>query len=147
MNYHLGTKGLNIEGLTAAAADQGMSIDEAMAIVEQDGWMYTGVQPRYTTSYVCSAFVAAMYKAAGMFGDMEINATEFGPKDIYQMNIFDMNYQRPQACIDADPDAPFCQLLGKYRMTFPGLCSIDPYSHMNEKCQSIAPEFVRNEGC
>jgi hypothetical protein len=72
-----------------------MTIDEAMAIVEEDGWMYYGVQPRNTTSYVCSAFVAAVYQAAGVFGDKKINAVEFSPKDIYQMNIFDMNYQRP----------------------------------------------------
>lgn len=56
-------------------------------MVEIDGWEYNdGV------SYVCSAYVAAMYKAAGLFGDLEINAVEFTPKDVYILNFFDLNY-------------------------------------------------------
>ena len=78
-------------------------MDQIGAMVEIDGWEYNdGV------SYVCSAYVAAMYKAAGLFGDLEINAVEFTPKDVYILNFFDLNYQRPQACIDADPDQPWC---------------------------------------
>lgn len=44
-----------------------MTMDEVVAIPEIDGWQYNdGV------SYVCSAYVAALYKAAGLFDDMEI---------------------------------------------------------------------------
>jgi len=136
-----------MEQLVAASADRNMSIDAVMAMVELDGWLYSGVQPRNTTSYVCSAYVAALYKAAGLFGDLEINAGEFTPKDVYQLNIFDLNFQRPQACQDADPNQPFCQLLGKYRMTYPGYSTIDVYAHMDETCPSIAPEYVRPAGC
>lgn len=50
-----------------------------MAVPEQDGWIYYGEEPRDGRSWVCSAYVTAMYKAAGLFGDMEINSTEFGP--------------------------------------------------------------------
>jgi hypothetical protein len=49
-----------------------------------------------------------LYKAAGLFDDLEINATEFTPRDVYSLDFFDLNYQRPQACIDADPDLPYC---------------------------------------
>lgn len=78
-------------------------MDEVGALPEIDGWEYSdGV------SYVCSAYVAAMYKAAGLFGDFEINATEFTPKDVYTLDFFDMNYQRPEACASADPNVPWC---------------------------------------
>jgi len=78
-------------------------MDNVGSIVEVDGWEYSdGV------SMVCSAYVAAMYKAAGLFDDMEINAVEFTPRDVYTLNFFDLDYQRPQACIDADPDLPYC---------------------------------------
>ena len=47
-----------------------------------DGWQYTGVF-HDGESYVCSGFVAAVWKAAGIFGDLPINAVEFGPHDVY----------------------------------------------------------------
>jgi hypothetical protein len=59
-------------------------------------------------SYVCSAYVAALYKAAGLFGDMEINATEFTPRDVYELNFFNTTMDRPQQCIDADPELKHC---------------------------------------
>jgi len=96
---------------------------------------------------VCSAFVAAMWKAAGIFGDNYINAVEQGPKDVYQMDIFNKTWTRPQACIDADADYPHCQIMGKYRLDFPGWSSIPIYPHMNDNCPSIAPDFVRPDGC
>lgn len=95
LNFRLGTKGLDIAGVAAAAAQKGMSVQELMAVVEEDGWEYTGIEPRDGRSWVCSAYVAAVYKAAGLFGDMEINATEFGPTDIYELNFFDMDFKRP----------------------------------------------------
>jgi len=118
-----------------------------MAMPELDGWLYSGVQPRNTTSYVCSAYVAAIYKAAGLFDDMEINAAEFAPRDVYSLNFFDLNWTRPQACLDADPNQPFCQLLGKYRMTWPGISTVAPYARMDERCPTMAPEYVRPDGC
>jgi hypothetical protein len=75
-----------------------MGLDDVMGMVEQDGWEYTGQLPRDGLSYVCSAYVAAMYKAAGLFGDLEINATEFTPKDVYTLDFFDLEYERPEVC-------------------------------------------------
>jgi len=91
--------------------------------------------------------VAALYKAAGIFGDMEINAAEFTPRDVYNLKIFDLDFVRPQVCQDADPDQPFCQLLGKYRVTYPGYSTVAPYAHMDETCASLAPDYVRKDGC
>jgi len=142
INKRFGTVGLPMESLMTLAADKSETMDDVGAIVEQDGWIYSdGV------SMVCSAYVAAMYKAAGLFDDMEINAVEFTPRDVYTLAFFDLDYQRPQACIDADPELPYCQILGKYKMTFPGYSTIEPYPHMAENCPTIAPEYVRPDGC
>lgn len=124
-----------------------MSIQDVMAMVEQDGWIYSGEEPRDGLSYVCSAYVAAHYKAAGLFDDLEINATEFTPRDVYVLNVFDLESPRPEQCVTADPDSPFCQLLGNYRMTLPGYSTITPYEHMDEHCPSVGPAYFRPDGC
>jgi len=49
-----------------------MSLDDVMAITEMDGWKYTGLKPRDGESMVCSAYVAAVWKAAGMFDDYHV---------------------------------------------------------------------------
>lgn len=146
LNFKLGTKNLNITEVADEAALRGLNISDVMAIVEQDGWNYTG-EYHDGESMVCSSFVVGLWKAGGLFGDLPINAVEWGPKDVYQVDFFNKNPTRPQQCIDADPNQPWCQLLGKYRMTFPGFSTIKPYAHMNDKCPSIAPDFVRPDGC
>ena len=115
-------------------------------MVEVDGWKYTG-QWHDGESMVCSCFVAALWKAAGLFGDDYINAVEWSPKDVYQVDFFNGDYKKPQACVDADPNTPWCQLLGKYRMSFPGYNSLKPYAHMNHHCESVSPDFYRPDGC
>lgn len=34
---------------------------------------YYGIEPRDGKAYVCSSYIAAIYKAAGLFGDKVIN--------------------------------------------------------------------------
>lgn len=115
--------------------------------MEQDGWEYKGIKPRDGRSWVCSAYVTAMYKAAGLFGDMEINSTEFGPTDVYELDFFNKTDTRPDACKQADPDQPYCQLLGKYRIELPRYSTIEPYPHMNEKCGRLWPKYDRPDKC
>lgn len=57
-------------------------MSEVMAIVEEDGWKYEGFY-HDGESMVCSSFVTAVWKAAGLFGDLKINAVEWLPKDVY----------------------------------------------------------------
>jgi len=85
-----------------------MDVDTVMSLVEQDDFVYTGLGPKDGKSLVCSAFVTALWKAAGLFDPYEINATEFIPGDIYRMAFFDSETPRPEACVEADPDLPFC---------------------------------------
>ena len=122
-----------------------MNVSDVMALVEQDGWKYTG-EYHDGESMVCSSFVVALWKAAGLF-DGAVNAVEWGPKDVYQVDFFNKSYDFPQACTDADGKQQWCQILGKYRMTFPGFSSIEQYPNMNDKCPSVAPDFVRPDGC
>jgi len=103
----MGTHGLNISGIEAEASKKGMNITEVMAIVEEDGWKYEG-QYHDGESMVCSSFVAAVWKAAGLFGGKYINAVEWTPKDVYQVNFFNTTWERPQYCVDADPNVPWC---------------------------------------
>jgi len=35
----------------------------------------------------------AVFKAAGLFGDLEVHATEFTPRDMYELNFFDKNFR------------------------------------------------------
>ena len=129
------------------AAEQKMTVQDVMAMVEVDGWEYTGEKPRDGLSYVCSAYVAAMYKAAGLFDGFNVQATEFTPRDVYSLNFYDLNFTRPDACATADPSLPYCQLLGKYTMNLPGYSTVAPYDHMNETCTVNWPEYTRDEGC
>ncbi|CAI2364448.1 unnamed protein product [Moneuplotes crassus] len=142
MNFRLNTKGLNFREVVAEAALRNTTILELMAQPELDGWMYSDGY-----SYVCSCFVVAVWKAAGIFGDLEINAVEFTPKDVYQLNVFNTTAAISEKCKSADPTLPYCQILGKYRMELNGYSSIDMYSHMNEHCESEYPDYIRNDGC
>ena len=123
-----------------------MEVEDVMAIVEQDGWIYDGEEPRDGRSYVCSSFVAAVWKASGLL-DYDFNATELGPGDVYKLKIFESNPTLPEQCVAADPDLPYCQLLGNYKLEFPLFNSIEPYDHMFETCTVNWPEYSHTPGC
>ena len=82
MNHKLGTHGLNISEIAKEGQKVGLNVSEIMALTEVDGWKYEGFY-HDGESMVCSSFVAAIWKAAGLFGDVYINAVEWLPKDIY----------------------------------------------------------------
>jgi len=147
LNHRLGTTGLNISDLAATAAIRNMSLEDVMAIVEEEHWLYEGLYPGQYESYVCSAYVAGAYKAAGLLDNFQIVPQEQTPKDVYTMNVFDLNYERPAACVEADPDQAWCQLIGKYRMSYPGYSSLNLYDHYADHCPSIAPDYNRPDGC
>ena len=146
LNFKLNKTGLSIPDVAAAAAAEHLNVSDIMARVEMDGWKYQG-QYHDGESYVCSCFVAGIWKAAGLYDGYDIQVVEWSPKDVYQVDFFSKTYKRPKQCVEADPDSQFCQLLGKYRMTFPGWSSLKLYDNMNNKCPSVAPDFVRPDGC
>jgi hypothetical protein len=146
MNKRLGTHGLKMADLAAEAARQNKTFTSMMAEVEKDGWLYEGLYPTPHVSYVCSAYVTAMYKAAGVISDIE--ATEFSPADLIALDVYDKNYNRPADCVEADPEGyGYCQFIGRFRLYFPNYSTIKPYAHMDEHCPSMAPDYVRTPGC
>lgn len=83
-----------------------------MAKPEVEGWIYEGEKPRDGRSYVCSCFVTSVYKAAGLYDGLDINSTEFGPGDVYEVNFYDKHYEFPEQCKQDDPNPQWCQIAG-----------------------------------
>jgi hypothetical protein len=142
LNKRIGTEGLKMSQIAEEIAKRNLTFPELYAIVEKEGWVYND-----GLSYVCSCFVTAIWKAGGLFEGMDVIATEFTPRDVYQINFFDENYKKPKACQDADPELPYCQIMGKHKMILPGFNTVKPYSHMNERCPSVPPLYEREDGC
>ena len=144
INLKIGTKGLTFQQVIAEAARKGYSFEQVLAMPEPEGLKYSD-----GLNYVCSCFVVAFWKHGGMFGDLDFSPNEFGPRDVYMLDVFDKNVVRPQECIDDNPDIPYCQLMGKFRFVLEDelYSSIKPYAHMNERCSSQGPDFIREEGC
>ena len=114
------------------------NLAQAFAEPEVDKHMYSDGY-----SLVCSAYVASFYQMSGMLGDIEIVPAEFSPKDIYELDVFDLKSPRPAECVAADPDLPYCQIMGVWSMEMPEASTIAPYSHMNERCSSLSPDYIR----
>ncbi|KAG0470900.1 hypothetical protein HPP92_017020 [Vanilla planifolia] len=146
LNLRLGTEGLDLPDIIVEAEKRGMSFGKLLTIPEQDNWTYSDGK-----STSCVAFILEMYKHAGLFDPIakSIQVTEFTIKDAYTLNFFENNSSRlPEWCNKEDPvKLPFCQIKGKYRMELPGYNEIKPYPHMNERCPSLPPDYVRTENC
>lgn len=37
--------------------------------------------------------------------------------------------------------------MGTHRIELEGYNTVEPYANMNERCPSVAPEFIRPDGC
>ena len=64
----------------------------------------------------------------------DVNAAEFTPRDLYQMGIFDVSGAGKFDWCQGHDDLPYCQFLGHWLQDMPGVGTIDPYPHMNERC-------------
>lgn len=143
MNMRLNTKGLNIVQTVLEAAKRNITYEDLLAIPELEGWVYSDGE-----NYVCSSFGVGIYKAAGLFDNLEIQPQEFSPKDIYNLDFFVTDSdKRPEICKQADPNSPFCYIMGSHSLDFKNLGVLQPYNKMNERCNSESPLFIRNEGC
>ena len=143
INFRLNTTNLTIPEMAEVIAERNLTWGKVFAMPERDYWRYSD-----GPSMVCSSFVVGLWKAAGLFDDMEIHATEFTPRDAYSLTFIDPNPVLPQECKDNDPTATFCQLMGEYKMEFPQLSTVDPYPFMNERCPSrVDNDYYRPPGC
>ena len=109
--------------------------------------------PTPLQSYVCSSFVTSMLQAGGLFEDADgevinVETAEFSPKDVVEIGFYDMDFDYPAECQEADPNISFCQLLGQYRIDLTGRAGfVEPYDHMDEKCPTYWPGYGRAPGC
>jgi hypothetical protein len=147
LNMRLKTQNLKLGEIAIEISKRNMTLADLLAMKEEDGWYYSDGY-----SYVCSSFVVAIYKAGGLLKDME--GTEMTPKDVnykiiqvYTLSIYDKNFKVPAKCSKNDPSLPYCQIMGRYLMDLPGYASIEPYPHMAERCPTVAPDFIRPDGC
>jgi len=138
LNHRLGTKGLSITDAYMVAGQRGISFADLVTMPEQDAWVYQFSNNRSGPAMVCDVFVTEMYKAAGIFGNMDLQGAEFTNWDVYTLNIYDSS-NRPAKCVAADPNLPYCQLLGKYRLTLPDYNTRAPRAHMAEHCPRGQP--------
>jgi len=143
-NKRVGTEGVGTVELINSALQSNITFGDLMSMPEKDSWVYSD-----GLSMVCDVFVCSMYKHGGLFGDLadEIQCTEMQNWDVEVLAFFDRSPERPQACIDADPTLPFCQLMGKYRLRIPDFGTVTPYPHMRESCGALPPKFERRPGC
>jgi len=152
LNYRLETTGLSIGQAYMLASQQGLSFTDLITLPEQDSWTFINGAPFNSgPSMVCDVFVTRMWKAGGIFGSLtdQFQASEFTNWDAYSLNIFDPNWaqNRPQECKNADPDLPYCQLLGDFRLTLPGYNTFAPFPNMREHCPSEAPDYLKPANC
>ena len=144
INIKLNTPGYTLQQAIAEGARRGKSFEQILAEPEMEGWQYSD-----GANYVCCCFVVAFWKHGGMFGDMDFSPNEFGPRDVYMLDVYDKNPDLPQECIDDNPNLPYCQIMGKFVLELEEdlYSSIKPYPHMNERCSSEGPDFIREDGC
>ncbi|XP_068644365.1 uncharacterized protein [Aristolochia californica] len=147
LNKRLGTQDLDLPQILVETEKRGIPFDRLLTIPEQDNWLYSD---GYSTS--CVAFVLQMYKKAGLFDPLassSIQVTEFTIRDAYTLKFFEDNMSRlPEWCKEEDDvKLPFCQIKGRYRMELPDYNTVEPYSHMNERCPSLPPEYQRSLNC
>lgn len=145
-NKRLGTENLRIPEMYEEVYKQDTTIEDVMAIVEQEDWVYSD-----GPNYVCSCYVFTILKASGVFGDIQFQSQEQSPKDLYSMNIWDFSGENiPSECQEDTQknNLKVCQLYGKIVLRLddnPGY--LEAYNNMGETCPSIGPDFKRTPGC
>jgi hypothetical protein len=153
-NLRLGTSGLDTIDLYAAMDSQGLDFVTMTSIPEQDSWLYYQKNNNgsmvYGHSMVCDVFVCELWRAAGLFNNLgdEFQCTEATNWDVYTLTMFQQSIDRPQQCIDADPNLPFCQLAGQYELTLPYWNTRNVYPNSFNNCpRGSAPDWEKPVGC
>jgi hypothetical protein len=144
LNHRLGSSCDTMQCIYDIIDPQNIPLFQVAIMPEQDQWMYPGNGCPYAECYsmVCDVFVTEMYQNAGL-NLPTFQATEQSPKDTYEMALFESNWHRPKVCDEADPDLPYCQLLGDYTLTLNNYNSRVPYQNMNNECPAYAPVYMR----
>lgn len=145
--------GLQPTEIYRAAARKNIAQEDIFRVVEKDGTQYSQVYNNGTETkgiaMVCDVFVCFMWKAAGLFKDIDndFNCVEQTNSDMYDLTILAAPEERPKQCVAADPDNKLCQIMGKYSLELPAVGTVKPYKHMQESCPSSPPDYKRSTTC
>eukprot|EP01105_Mastigella_eilhardi_P022512 TRINITY_DN5546_c0_g1_i1.p1 TRINITY_DN5546_c0_g1~~TRINITY_DN5546_c0_g1_i1.p1 ORF type:complete len:461 (+),score=129.35 TRINITY_DN5546_c0_g1_i1:171-1553(+) len=148
LNLRLGTSNLTFFDCVAEGERRGHTMGSLWAIPDDDAWLYK-IEGRTVRSRVCSAWVAEMLRAGGAFGNVTITAAELAPRDVYELAIYDAAYAPPAACQKADPQLPYCQIMGEWRVPYSALYnSVVLHDHYAETCGTQPASAAKwPEGC
>jgi hypothetical protein len=135
-NKRIGTTGLSTAQIYQTASQvNNMPARVIPTVVEQDEWTYETTrygEPATAPSLVCCVFVCNVWKAAGVFGDMDVNCAEQTNIDDYSLQIFEPQYQ---------------QIMGKYTLNLAHYNTKVPFPHMAETCPTKGPDYIQDPSC
>merc|ERR1711881_107963 len=105
--------------------------------------MYRQSGPCVGRSMICEVYVFSTYKAAGVFGDLDFEASDIDPSSAFKIDIYNKSYifADPRCAAQGTPGR--CQLVGNWSNTLPGFSTIPPYPRMGNRCQSLPPGYPR----
>jgi len=127
---------------------------EVVSEPEKDSYIYWNepsvcnqtIRPNDCTgrSMICEVFVFAIFKHAGIFGDLDFQAAEVDPRSAYMADIWNTSYIWPnQRCLQQMNDKGFCQMFGNWSTPLTGVGTVPVSSHFAEKCQDYPPQYLR----
>ena len=145
LNKRLGTENLNFNEVLVEALNKKIKFKQLLIVPERDKWIYKN-KIRPGRSMVCDVFVLSFLKSSGLFKNIDIDVSEFTPKDLYQLKIFNDTWLNKSniKCLNNDS---WCQILGLYYMDLNDFNSIDIYPRMNQNCGSKPPFYKRLKNC
>ena len=138
LNINYSKDNMSISDIILDANKKYITFSKLITIPENDEWVYSTGKSR-----VCDTLIMSIYKDAGVFGNLTeyLSATEFTPRNLYELDIFDIN--KYENCFNET----YCQVMGDYRMILKNVNTVKPYKNMNEKCNTIPPNYFRNGKC
>ena len=144
LNVRIGTNFTTLQEVVEEISRRNKTVEDIFIMPEREDYIYKNGE-----NWICSSFVVGIMKAGGIFGDLKIEPHEFTPRDIYQMDIYDKEFKKhgPKECLEADPELDYCMIYGEYDIRAEGYSTIPLYDHMNERCSSMPPLYIREEGC
>ena len=106
--------------------------------------------------YFIKPYCYKVLRASGIFGSVgdEINCGEFSVNDNYRLQIYQKDFQRPDICVQWDPENPLCQVLGKYQLRLDSQPGVLPrYNYVpihpgfGDSCPAQAPDYLAPIDC
>ena len=148
-----------VEAYYRAKINYGIEPWDLHNVPEEDQWQYPTLkngEPFESDVSICHVFVCKVWREAGVFGDIgdEFSCGELLVNDNYKMKIYEEDFERPEICVEWDPENPLCQVLGKYKLRLDSQPGVLPrynykevYPGFSDECPTIAPEYASPEGC